>query len=103
MGPEAQTTGRLPLSTYDPKRIAQAEGRLDLANAPEGFDALVMADVARARKGLSLFIARDGSRASAFIDALSFFAPEIEVIRFPSWDCLPYDRSGPSSGVAADR
>jgi transcription-repair coupling factor (superfamily II helicase) len=62
-----------------------------------------MADVARARKGLSVFIARDGARASAFVDALSFFAPEIEVVRFPSWDCLPYDRSGPSSGVAAQR
>ncbi|HET9159091.1 MAG TPA: transcription-repair coupling factor, partial [Caulobacteraceae bacterium] len=90
-------------TTYDPKRIAQAEGRLDLANAPEGFDALVMADIGRARKGLTAFIARDGARASAFVEAMAFFAPELEIIRFPSWDCLPYDRSGPSSGVAAQR
>jgi transcription-repair coupling factor (superfamily II helicase) len=62
-----------------------------------------MADLTRARKTLSLFVARDGARAAAFVDALGFFAPEIEVIRFPSWDCLPYDRSGPSSSVAADR
>ena len=88
---------------YDPKAIAQSAGRLDLTSAPEGFDALVMADVARARKGLSVFIARDGGRASAFVDAMGFFAPEIEIVRFPSWDCLPYDRMGPSGGVAAQR
>ena len=25
------------------------------------------------------------------------------MLRFPSWDCLPYDRVGPSPGVAAQR
>ena len=45
-----------------------------------------------------MFVARDGARASAFADALGFFAPEIEVLRFPAWDCLPYDRIGPSAG-----
>ena len=90
-------------SPQDLKRIAQGPGRLDLAGAPEGYDALVMADIARARGGLSAFVARDGARASAFIDALRFFAPEIETIVFPAWDCLPYDRMGPSAGVAAQR
>ncbi|MDB5438081.1 MAG: mfd, partial [Caulobacteraceae bacterium] len=87
----------------DHKLIARADGRLDLAGAPEGFDALVMADVARARGGLTCFIARDGTRAQAFIGAMAFFAPELEVLFLPSWDCLPYDRIGPSAGVSAQR
>ena len=87
----------------DLKRVAQADGRLELTGAPEGFDALAMADIARSRGGLSVFIARDSARASAFIGALGFFAPEIEVLELPSWDCLPYDRTGPSPGVAAQR
>jgi transcription-repair coupling factor (superfamily II helicase) len=87
----------------DLKRVAREDGRIDLAGAPEGFDALVMADIARARGGLTCFIARDGGRASAFIGAMGFFAPEIEILFFPSWDCLPYDRIGPSPGVAAQR
>ena len=62
-----------------------------------------MADIARARGGLSVFIARDGGRAQAFIEALKFFAPEVETVLFPSWDCLPYDRIGPSSAVSAQR
>jgi len=87
----------------DLKQVAKADGRLDLTGAPEGFDALVMADIARARGGLTVFVARDGGRASAFIDAMRFFAPELPVLQFPSWDCLPYDRTGPSAGVAAQR
>lgn len=89
--------------SYDAKQIAKAAGGLTLAGAPEGFDALVMADIARARGGLTAFVARDTARAGAFIDALKFFAPEIEAVLFPSWDCLPYDRIGPSSGVSATR
>ncbi|WP_374571111.1 transcription-repair coupling factor [Phenylobacterium sp.] len=85
------------------KRLVQDEGRVDLIGAPEGFDALVMGDIARGRGGVSVFVARDGSRLSAFVDAFGFFAPEIEVLPFPSWDCLPYDRVGPSPAIAAQR
>jgi transcription-repair coupling factor (superfamily II helicase) len=85
------------------RRVADDPGRLDLVGAPEGFDALTMADIVRARGGLSVFVARDGSRLSTFVDAFRFFAQGIEIIRFPSWDCLPYDRVGPSPGVSAER
>ena len=87
----------------DIKRVAAAPDALELAGVPEGFDALVMADLARARGGLNVFVARDGSRASAFEAAIGFFAPEMEILRLPSWDCLPYDRIGPSAGVSAER
>jgi transcription-repair coupling factor (superfamily II helicase) len=97
-----EETGRLAQLT-DAKRIVTDPGDLLLAGAPEGFDALVMSDIARARSGLTVFVARDPSRASAFSDALAFFAPEMEVLSFPAWDCLPYDRVGPSASVAARR
>jgi len=87
----------------DLKAVAKADGRLDLVSAPEGFDALVMADILRARGGAALFVARDGARAEAFAGAMAFFAPELEVVQFPSWDCLPYDRVGPAPAIAAQR
>ena len=34
---------------------------------------------------------------------MGFFAPEMEILRLPAWDCLPYDRIGPSAGVSAER
>jgi transcription-repair coupling factor (superfamily II helicase) len=95
--------GSRPVSAAEMRRVADDPGRLDLVGAPEGFDALVMADIVRARKGQSVFVARDGTRLSAFADAFRFFAPEVEVLTFPAWDCLPYDRIGPSAGVAAQR
>ncbi|HVI32898.1 transcription-repair coupling factor [Phenylobacterium sp.] len=92
-----------PVAPAQLRRVADDPGRLDLVGAPEGFDAMVMADVVKARKGLSVFVARDGTRLSAFADAFRFFAPDVEILTFPSWDCLPYDRVGPSAGVSAQR
>ena len=95
--------GSRPVTPAEMRRVSDDPGRLDLVGAPEGFDALVMADIVRARKGLSVFVARDGARMSAFADAFRFFATNVEVLTFPAWDCLPYDRIGPSAGVAAHR
>src|SRR3954467_5693622 len=92
-----------PVTAASLRRVAEDPGRLDLVGAPEGFDALVMADVVKARKSLSVFVARDAGRISAFVDAFRFFAESVEVLTFPAWDCLPYDRIGPSAGVAAQR
>ena len=52
-----------------------------LAGVPDGFDALVLAERARAafRDG-ALHVARDELRLSALADAVAFFAPEVEVV-----------------------
>ncbi len=36
-------------------------------------------------------------------EALRFFAPEVEVLGFPAWDCLPYDRVSPRSEIVSER
>ena len=87
----------------DLAKLAKGKGRIDLSGAPEGFDAMAVADLARAHQGLTVFVARDGPRATDFAEALRFFDPKLESVVFPSWDCLPYDRIGPSPGVAATR
>ncbi|HEU02564.1 MAG TPA: transcription-repair coupling factor, partial [Aurantimonas coralicida] len=46
---------------------------------------------------------RDGNRIGELEDALKFVAPELPVLTLPGWDCLPYDRVGPSGEVAARR
>ena len=55
------------------------------------------------RAATLVFVARDGLRAQALIDALAFAAPEIEALHLPSWDCQPYDRVSPNAGVSAER
>jgi transcription-repair coupling factor (superfamily II helicase) len=71
--------------------------------APEGFDAtLVLREAARG-DGPVLHIARDDKRAEAMARALAFFDPTLPVLRFPGWDCLPYDRVSPNPEVSATR
>ena len=79
-----------------------------LASVPDGFDALVVADLARALRGSTgpavlVHVARDGLRQQALHNGLQFVAPEIEVLTLPAWDCQPYDRVSPNAGVAAQR
>jgi len=35
--------------------------------------------------------------------ALRFFAPDVPVVVFPGWDCLPYDRVSPNADISAAR
>ena len=75
---------------------------ITVAGAPEGFDAtLVLAEVAKS--GPVLHVARDDKRLAAMQSALAFFAPDMPVFVFPSWDCLPYDRVSPNADISAAR
>jgi len=78
-------------------------GRLPVYGAPEGADAMAVADAARTREALVVHIARDGLRTAAMKQALGFFAPDVPVIEYPAWDCLPYDRVSPSGAVSSRR
>jgi transcription-repair coupling factor (superfamily II helicase) len=76
---------------------------LPVYGAPEGVDAILLARRAREAYGAVLHIARDEMRLGALADLLSFFAPDIPLLRFPGWDCLPYDRASPGHAVIAER
>lgn len=84
-------------------KYARTSGSLSVGELPDGADALVFAQALRVRGGLGVFVASDDSRAAAFKNALKFFGSEIDVLEFPSWDCLPYDRISPSRTIAARR
>ena len=82
--------------------ITGAAAALTLSGCPEGYESLVAADLARTR-GVSVFIARDFGRMNAVAEALRFFAPDLDTLSFPAWDCLPYDRMSPTPGIVAQR
>ncbi|MGC2439659.1 MAG: transcription-repair coupling factor [Pseudolabrys sp.] len=83
---------------------------LTLSQVADGAEGLVFADLARAiaakknAPAISLaVVCRDGQRMAALSLALTFFAPEIQVLEFPAWDCLPYDRVSPNAALVAPR
>ena len=79
-------------------------GRWTIAGLPEGADSLALAEIARTTGGQDiLHVARDGQRLERLQDGLRFFAPEREVLVFPAWDCLPYDRLSPHPDIVAER
>ena len=83
--------------------IGSATIPLTLARAADGFLPLLLADLARASNKRLVYVATDDTAMQAIADAAPFFAPDLIVHRFPAWDCLPYDRAGPSMRVSADR
>jgi transcription-repair coupling factor (superfamily II helicase) len=83
--------------------IGRERGRLSVSGAPAGYDAYLAVEAAARRKGLVLFVAADDNHAVAAADAMRFFAPDVAVLPFPAWDCLPYDRTSPKPDIESAR
>ena len=80
-------------------------GHYLLSGVPEGFDAKVLVDTVGSDGAdrIHIHIARDATRLAAMQEALTFFSPSLDVIAFPAWDCLPYDRVSPNRDSVAGR
>jgi transcription-repair coupling factor (superfamily II helicase) len=92
----------------DLNRILSGSEPLTLAGAPTGFLPWLAADLARAAHGTgkgarAILIVPDEAAMRALADTAPVFAPELQVVTFPAWDCLPYDRASPSLRVMAER
>ncbi|UVO49550.1 transcription-repair coupling factor [Sphingomonas sp. SUN019] len=87
----------------DLKTILTARAPLTLSGVPGGFLPSLLADLARAAKTRAVFIAPDENAMRAIAATAPFFAPELEVVQIPAWDCLPYDRASPTLRVMAER
>ncbi len=76
---------------------------IPLYGVPEGADALALVRRLGESDGPILHVARDDGRLAGLAEAIGFFAPEAEVVTFPAWDCLPYDRVSPNGAITAER
>ena len=83
--------------------IARGDGRFAVTGAPGGFDAHVVAEAALRSQGVVVFVLGDDVHAQVAMEAVSFFAPDVPVLSFPAWDCLPYDRVSPKPDIESTR
>ena len=84
--------------------LFQTRGKHEIASTPEGHDAhLIGGAVARGAVKTLLHICRDDGRMARTLQALQFFYPGIDVVMFPAWDCLPYDRVSPNAEITSRR
>jgi transcription-repair coupling factor (superfamily II helicase) len=73
-----------------------------VSTAPEGWDARVLAHLAE-RQARLIHVCRDDTRLDTLERCLAFFAPGLELIKLPAWDCLPYDRVSPNGEIVSQR
>ena len=90
------------------QRIVKAREPLTLSGVPAGFLPWLAGDLARAAHGSAkssraVVIAADEAAMRALADTVPLFAPDVEILTLPAWDCLPYDRSSPALRVMAER
>ncbi|MBL6773500.1 MAG: transcription-repair coupling factor [Alphaproteobacteria bacterium] len=74
-----------------------------IGEVPDGAEAFLAADIALDTDRPVIFIARDDKRLARAAALLRFRLPEAELLRFPAWDCLPYDRVSPKADLVATR
>jgi len=86
------------------RSLAEQPRTVTLYGAPEGHDAATIgALLAGSGVGTWLHVCRDDGRMARFAAALGFFHPALDVLTFPAWDCLPYDRVSPNGEITSRR
>jgi transcription-repair coupling factor (superfamily II helicase) len=82
----------------------RAPSRITISGAPEGHDAFILGRlVSDGAASDILHVCRDDGRMARTASALAFYAPAVEILTLPAWDCLPYDRASPNTEIVSRR
>ena len=68
----------------------------------DGYEAFILKQMLNDKQSL-IYIAADGVNLVQTATVLKYIAPDINVIEFPAWDTVPYDRVSPNNAVMAKR
>lgn len=74
-----------------------------LSSAADGSEAFVIKELLSSSQRDILFIAADGGALEQAASVLRCIAPAAEVLTFPAWDTVPYDRISPNANIIAER
>lgn len=78
--------------------------RLICSRVPEGFDGFVLSRYLKEFPDKSfVYVVQNEARMIEVQDFLEFLEPLHQVLTFPAWDCLPYDRVAPRSEIMSQR
>ena len=73
------------------------------ASLPPTANAYVLGKFALQKNHDIIYIASSGIELANTADILEYMYPQIEVLRFPAWDTVPYDRISPNIEIIAQR
>ncbi|MBB4076386.1 transcription-repair coupling factor (superfamily II helicase) [Bartonella fuyuanensis] len=82
-----------------------SSGHITFNGVSDGFEAFALAELSSeiARGKPLIYVVRDGTKIAHLQQVLNFIEPNLPVLPFPAWDCLPYDRVSPGIAVMAHR
>lgn len=73
-----------------------------LSSVPDGYDAVLLDRFSRKSKEI-LYVVSDGVSLERTADMLRYLNPKLDVLKFPAWDTVPYDRVSPNVNIVAQR
>lgn len=73
------------------------------SSVPQGYSAFLLSNLMEKSKRDVIYIASSGKELEETATVLSFLNPNIEVLKFPSWDTVPYDRASPHASIVSKR
>ncbi|WP_032113793.1 transcription-repair coupling factor [Candidatus Paracaedibacter symbiosus] len=74
-----------------------------LTGVADGFEPFIIQQWWLTQKRNIVFLAHTEEKAERAYAQLKLLMPAAEILFFPAWDCLPYDRVSPSSDVVTTR
>ncbi|WP_375623258.1 transcription-repair coupling factor [Bartonella sp. TT119HLJHH] len=79
--------------------------RMIFDGVTDGFEAFALAKLSsEIGQGKPLiYVVHDGTKIAHLQQVLNFIEPNLPVLQFPAWDCLPYDRVSPGIAVMSRR
>ena len=69
----------------------------------DGADAVLLDRFSREKVQDILYILSDGIALEKTAELLCFLNPELEILKLPAWDTVPYDRVSPNINIVAQR
>lgn len=84
--------------------LTQDQSHKTFYGVTDSFDGFVLAALAAQHPQRSvLHVCRHEARLALLAQELEFLAPAIDILVFPAWDCLPYDRLSPKKDIIGKR
>jgi len=86
-----------------PAELLKTTTHSTLGSIPRGAESFVLAQSYAHTTHDILYVAASDREIEAVHTGLSFFAPHVQIVMLPAWDCLPYDRASPNTSILASR
>ena len=75
----------------------------NLSGIAKDAEAFAIYDLLQSTQKDVICVLSDGASLKQAYDILNFIAPEIDVLAFPAWDTVPYDRVSPNASILSKR